>query len=175
MHGDRHAIAPALVLAAASFALPRPACGILAAGVQQGLVMADQLAAAVRSNQRLRHHAALGLAVADIAQGAEALSEIDFVTLCRRNGLPSPTLQAVRADRYGRRRYVDAEWKSRTGRRVVAEVDGALHLAPRRWWNDQLRQNELVLTGDLVLRFPTVVFRHESALVVDQLRRGIAL
>jgi very-short-patch-repair endonuclease len=175
VRADRHALAPALVLAAASFDSPRPACGILAAGVQQQLVSADELARAVRSRPRVRHRAALGLAVADIAQGAEALSEIDFVTLCRRNRLPAPRLQAVRTDRFGRRRYVDAEWRSRTGKRVVAEVDGALHLAPRRWWNDQLRQNELAITGDLVLRFPTVVFRHESATVVDQLRRALDL
>jgi hypothetical protein len=129
----------------------------------------------VQRHSRVRHHAALKLAVADIAQGAEALSEIDFVGLCRRSGLPVPTLQAVRIDGSGRRRYVDAEWTSRSGRRVVAEVDGALHLAPRRWWNDQLRQNELMLTGDLVLRFPTVVLRHEEAVVANQLRRALAI
>lgn len=173
--GERHALAPALLLAAGSFASPRPACGILAAGVQQRLVTAGELATAVRSHPRVRHHAAACLAVADIAQGAQALSEIDFVALCRRNGLPQPTLQAVRVDGSGRRRYVDAEWRSRSGRRVVAEVDGALHLAPRRWWNDQLRQNELVLTGDLVLRFPTVVFRHEEVVVTSQLRRALAI
>jgi hypothetical protein len=172
---DRHALAPALVLAAGTFASPRPACGILAAGVQQRLVTAEQLATSVRSHARVRHHHALRLAVADIAQGAEALSEIDFVAVCRRNGLPPPTLQAVRSDRAGRRRYVDAEWRSQSGRRIVAEVDGALHLAPRRWWNDQIRQNELVLTGDLLLRFPTVVFRYEDDIVAGQLRRALAL
>jgi very-short-patch-repair endonuclease len=59
------------------------------------------------------------------------------------------------------------------GRRVVVEVDGALHLVPRRWWADQLRQNELVLHGDLVLRYPSAVVRCEPALVVDQLRRAL--
>jgi hypothetical protein len=38
-----HKIAPALVTAAGTFARPRPACGILAAGVQQRLVSAVQL------------------------------------------------------------------------------------------------------------------------------------
>jgi very-short-patch-repair endonuclease len=83
--------------------------------------------------------------------------------------------QAIRVERSGRRRYVDAEWRAASGQRVVAEVDGALHLAPRRWWDDQLRQNELVLSGNLVLRFPTVIFRHEEAIVVDQLRRALCL
>ena len=115
------------------------------------------------------------LAVDDVGQGAQALSEIDLGRLCRRYGLPQPVRQAVRADRYGRRRYVDAEWISRSGRTIVAEVDGALHLAPRRWWDDQLRQNELVLTGDLVLRFPSVIVRHEQQIVAGQLGRALLL
>lgn len=168
---DLHRAAPALVLAASTFSRPRPACGLLAAGVQQRLVTASQLLTAVVANPRVRHRHAMQLAVLDIAQGAQALSEIDLVRLCRRNGLPQPRHQGVRVDRGGRRRYVDAEWISSSGRRVVAEVDGALHLAPRRWWDDQLRQNEFVITGDLVLRFPTVVLRHEELIVVDQLRR----
>lgn len=168
---DLHRAAPALVLAASTFARPRPACGLLAAGVQQKLVTAGQLRAALLANSRMRHRHAMWLAVEDIAQGAQALSEIDLGRLCRRHGLPPPMRQAVRADRFGRRRYVDAEWTSRSGKRVVAEVDGALHLAPRRWWDDQLRQNEFVISGDLVLRFPTVVLRYDELVVADQLRR----
>jgi very-short-patch-repair endonuclease len=64
-------------------------------------------------------------------------------------------------------------WRRADGRQVVVEVDGALHLIPRRWWDDQLRQNELVLAGDLVLRFPSVVVRCEPMVVVDQLRRAL--
>jgi hypothetical protein len=168
---DLHRIAPALVLAASTFSRPRPACGLLAAGVQQRLVTPSRLLEAVVASPRVRHRRAMVLAVQDVSQGAQALSEIDLVRLCRRHGLPQPVHQGVRVDRAGRRRYVDAEWISRSGRRVVAEVDGALHLAPRRWWDDQLRQNEFVITGDLLLRFPTVVLRHEELIVVDQLRR----
>jgi hypothetical protein len=113
----------------------------------------------------------LRLAVADIAQGAEALSEIDFGRLCRRFGLPAPARQDVRVEPGGRRRYLDAEWIRADGRRIVAEIDGALHLAQRRWWDDQLRQNELVIAGNLVLRFPSAIVRTEPALVADQLRR----
>jgi hypothetical protein len=158
------------VLAAAAFASPRPACGVLAAVVQQRLARAEDLIAAVSAAPRTRHRSGLLAAAQDIAQGAQALSEIDFVRLCRSAGLPAPEQQAVRLVR-GQRRYVDAQWIRSDGRRVVAEVDGALHLLVRRWWDDQLRQNELVIADDLVLRFPTVVFRHESVVVVDQLRR----
>lgn len=105
--------------------------------------------------------------------GAQALSEIDFVRLCRRNGLPPPRQQAVRVERNGRRRYLDAEWLRFDGRRLVCEIDGALHLTPRRWFDDQLRQNEIVLSGSLVLRYPSVVVRTEEKLVADQLRRAL--
>jgi very-short-patch-repair endonuclease len=94
--------------------------------------------------------------------------------LCRRAGLPPPAQQAVRLFR-GRRRYLDAEWIRSDGRRLVVEVDGALHLLVRRWWDDQLRQNELVIADDAVFRFPTVLVRHESEVVVDQLRRALRL
>ncbi len=172
---DLHRAAPALVLAASTFAGPRPACGLLAAGVQQQLVRPGQLRSAVLANPRTRHRHAMLLAVDDIAQGAEALSEIDFARLCRRYGLPEPVRQAVRVEPTGRRRYLDAEWVTRSGRRLVAEIDGALHLAARRWWEDQLRQNEIVLGGNLVLRFPSAIVRHEELIVVDQLRRGMLL
>jgi hypothetical protein len=169
-----HALAPALALAAGTFAKPRPACGLLAAGVQQRLVTSTQLHSAVSERPRLRHRAGLLHAIADISQGAQALSEIDFARLCRRAGLPEPQRQAIREEPSGRRRYLDAEWVTRSGRRLVVEVDGALHLVPVRWWDDQLRQNELVLSGRLVLRFPSAVVRHEELIVVDQLRRALA-
>lgn len=171
----RQRIAPAVALAASTFVRPRPAIGILAAAVQQRLVRAGDLRAAVEASPRLRLRHALLAAVSDIEMGAQALSEIDFARLCRRRGLPAPQRQVVRPDRYGRRRYLDAEWITRTGRRLVAEVDGALHLIAMRWWEDQIRQNEVVLTDRVVLRFPTVYVRHEQMVTVDQLRRGLEL
>jgi hypothetical protein len=54
-------------------------------------------------------------------------------------------------------------------------VDGALHLAVTRWWDDQLRQNEFVIADRVVLRFPSVVVRTEASIVADQLRRALAL
>jgi hypothetical protein len=114
-------------------------------------------------------------AVADIAQGSDALSEIDFVRLCRRFGLPAPQQQTVRREADGRRRYLDATWRRRDGRLVVAEVDGALHLDQRRWWDDQQRHNELVLGDAIVLRFPTVVVRTQPLVVAQQLRRALLI
>jgi hypothetical protein len=115
------------------------------------------------------------LAVADIAGGSQALSEIDFVRLCRRHGLPEPQRQQVRREPSGRRRYLDASWRRRDGRLVVAEVDGALHLIVKQWWDDQLRQNELALADALVLRYPSVIVRTREDLIANQLRRALWL
>jgi hypothetical protein len=167
--------APALVLAAGSFRSPRPAVGILAAGVQQRLTRPRELRSALVASTRVRHRHALMVALDDIEQGSHALSEIDFVRLCRRFALAEPTRQGVREEPSGRRRYFDAEWRTRTGRRLVVEVDGALHLAVTRWWDDQLRQNEFVIADRVVLRFPSVVVRTEASIVADQLRRALAL
>lgn len=170
-----HRLAPALVIAAGSFTSARPGCGLLASGVQQGLVTASSLRDALERAPRVRHRRLLLAAVDDIEQGAHALSEIDLGRLCLRHRLPQPQRQSVRTQPSGRRRYLDAEWLISDGRRVVVEVDGALHLVSRRWWDDQLRQNELAIAGDLVLRFPSVVLRTDEALVADQLRRMLRL
>jgi hypothetical protein len=170
-----HSAAPALVLAAGTFARPRPACGLLAAGVQQRLVTASRLLDALTAAPRVRHRSLLLAAVRDIECGAEALSEIDFVRLCRRHGLPRPALQTVRQERSGRRRYLDAQWERSDGQTVGVEVDGAIHLAVSQWVDDQLRQNELVLRGTLLLRYPSVVVRTEPRLVAAQLRRALGL
>ena len=159
--------------AASTFSAGRPACGILAAAVQQRLASADELRDVVQQDHRLRHRALLLAVLADIAGGAEALSEIDFARLCRRHGLPEPTRQAIRNDRFGRRRYLDAEWRLPDGRVVVAEIDGALHLIYHQWWDDSLRQNELVISGSSVLRFPSALMRCAESTVVDQLTRAL--
>jgi hypothetical protein len=131
--------------------------------------------AAVRSPHCTRHRPILRTALYDIAGGSQALSEIDFAVLCRRNRLPAPIRQAVRLDSSGRRRYLDASWLRRDGRLVVVEVDGALHLSPKQWWSDQHRQNELVLGEAMILRFPSFVIRTDEVAVVRQLRRALLI
>ena len=152
---------------------PRTAVGWLAASVQQGLTRPEELAAELDSAGRVRHRRLLQHAVADISSGAQALSEIDFARICRRFRLPEPVRQAVRVEASGRRRYLDAEWDLADGRRVVAEVDGAVHLLPRRYWDDMDRANELVIDGSTVLRFATYALRAHPERVADQLRRAL--
>jgi hypothetical protein len=171
-HRRTETLAPALIRAGGVFASPRPACGMLAAAVQQRLITTDALSVSAEKAIRTKNRAAMLAAIGDIAMGAQALSEIDFARLCRSCGLPPPRQQEVRRESSGKRRYLDAAWDLANGQTLAVEVDGALHLAPKRWWNDQLRQNEIVLSGVLLLRYPSVVVRHESELVVEQLRRA---
>jgi hypothetical protein len=168
-----HRLAPALALAASGFTSARPACGILAAGVQQRLVRPATLRQTLTIATRIRHRHVLLKAVDDIEQGSHALTEIDFIALCRREGLPRPSQQSVRRAPDGRRRYLDAVWELRDGRRVVAEIDGANHLRSDQWMADTWRQNELVIDGDFVLRYPSILFRSDPAAVAAQLRRAL--
>lgn len=171
--GPVHVLPQALLVAAASFDSPRPACGIVAAAVQQRLVTPARVRAALTQASCTRHRSILLHAVDDIAQGAQALSEIDFVRLCRRHGLPPPDQQLVRREPGGRRRYLDATWRRADGRLVVVEVDGAVHLDQRNWWSDQSRQNKLVLADAVVLRYPSVVIRTQPQLVAAEIREAL--
>ncbi|HTZ45590.1 MAG TPA: hypothetical protein VMB79_17150 [Jatrophihabitans sp.] len=168
-----HRLADALLMAAGSFTSPRPGCGLLAAAVQQRRTDVSVLRAALEPAGNLRHRQALLQASEDIAGGSQALSEIDFIRLCRVHRLPPPEQQRVRRDSAGRRRYLDASWRRADGRPVVVEVDGALHLEVRRWWDDQMRQNELILADAIVLRFPSVTVRTRPGEVIAQLRRAL--
>lgn len=170
-----HRLNAALLVAANSLSSPRSACGIIAAAVQQRLTTAAHLAAALEPIPNLKHRRLLSLALGDIEQGSHALSEIELARICRRHRLPAPTRQAIRVERSGRRRYLDAEWRRPDGSVLAVEIDGAIHLSVLSWIDDQLRQNEVVLAGTDLLRFPSIVLRTEEALVIDQLRRGLAL
>jgi hypothetical protein len=166
--------------AAAWSATPRRACAIVSAAVQQRLTVAQRLVAELDAAGRIRFHRLLRAVLVDVSGGAHALSELDLATACCEAGLPSPRRQAVRRDSSGRRRYLDAEVLLPDGTLLVLEADGAGHLDTQTWWDDQLRQNDVVIDGAVVLRFPGVVLRLDRQRVVAQLRaigrrHGVAL
>jgi hypothetical protein len=165
----------ALVDGASWAATPRAACGLLAAGVQQRLTVADRLLAELETAGAIRYRRLLRSALIDIAGGAQAVSEIDFLRFCRRNGFPRPLLQVARRDSAGRRRYLDATLKGPTGKIVRVEIDGALHLVVRRYWDDMSRGNELSIAGELTLRFPSFVIHDDDPDAVGQLTRALEL
>jgi hypothetical protein len=43
------------------------------------------------------------------------------------------------------------------------EIDGAHHMDVRRWADDMLRQNQVWIAGDRILRFPAWLVRAEPA------------
>jgi very-short-patch-repair endonuclease len=158
-----------LVDAAAWAATDRLARAILAAGVQQRLIRASDLSRVVERCPRVPRRALIRATLADIAGGAEALSELDFCDLVRRFGLPEPDRQFERLDEQGRR-WLDAVWE---WARLVAEIDGRYHVDVRAWWADMQRDNELTVDGYRVLRFPAFVVRDSPEAVARQIARAL--
>ena len=165
----------ALVDAAVWSRSPRTACGVVAAGVQQRLTTPDRLLTELGAAGAVRHRRILERALIDIAGGAQAVSEMDFLRFCRQNGIPKPDLQMVRRDPKGRRRYLDATFKLPGRRTVRVEIDGALHLVVDTYWADMSRGNELVIGDERVLRFPSYVIYANDPAAIDQLRRALGL
>ncbi|MEU5938831.1 hypothetical protein ABZ807_06515 [Micromonospora sp. NPDC047548] len=167
---DRTTMARSLLDAAQWMRTDNEAQAALAAGVQQRRVTPAELDATLRRLPRPRRAALIRHTIADLAGGAEALSEIDLVRLCRRHGLPAPELQERRQDADGRVRYLDAYWR-RWGLHV--EVDGAHHMEVRHWAADLRRQNRIWISGDRILRFTAFDLRRRPTEVAAQLRAAL--
>lgn len=166
----RTTLARSVVDAAAWARTDDEARTVIAAACQQRRVTPQQIRSVLTELSRNRRRALVLETVGDVEGGAQALSELDFVRLCRRQRLPPPDLQERRFDAAGRRRYLDAYWR-RWGLHV--EVDGAHHLDARHWATDMLRQNEVWIAGDRILRFPAWLVRRRPAEVADQVRRAL--
>ena len=131
-------------------------------------LLVDQLEAA----GRVRHRRSLRLLLFDLEGGAQALSEVEFLAFCRRHGFPTPRLQ-VRMDNAGRRRYLDAEFRRSDGTVFHVEVDGGVHLNLTTRWKDTRKDNDALLAGCLVLRFPSVAIYTDDADAVRQIRSAL--
>lgn len=144
---------------------------LVAAACQQRRVLPEEIVAVAERLPRLRRRV-LVLETAELAAGgATTLSEIDLVRLCAAHRLPRPDLQERRQDAAGRNRYLDAYWRHY---RLHVEIDGAHHMDERHWAADMLRQNEVWLQGDRVLRFPAWLLRADPGRVVTQLRAALS-
>ena len=111
--------------------------------------------------------------LADVRQGAHAQTELDFLRLLRRHGLPLPDRLQLRV-RAGGKRYLDAWWERQ---RVTVELDGAHHRSAGTWDADTLRGNAVAVAQRhdrlLLLRFTTGNLRHDEPQVVAQLRAAL--
>ena len=100
----------------------------------------------------------------DIADGAQALGELQFAEACRRRGIPAPTRQALEV-LDGGRAYLDVYFEEYG---LVVEIDGAGHRWGVKEVEDNLRDNAVVIDGDRVMRINVVGLRLEEDAFMDQ-------
>lgn len=171
-HGIPRVRPPMAAIRAARWAVSdRQAALLLVMPVQQGLATGEQLIRFARAYRGRRRRAFVGTVCRDIADGAQALGELDFAALCRAWGLPEPTRQVVR--QFGSRRcYLDAAWED-IG--YAVEIDGSQHQWGIAATDDSFRQNDVVLGGDRVLRMTLMGLRLQPARFMEQVVRGYRL
>ncbi|MFV0460823.1 MAG: hypothetical protein ACK5MT_18865 [Actinomycetales bacterium] len=165
----RVAPAWAAIRAAQRAVSDRQAALLLCLSVQQRLLHAPHLLDAWRQVSRSHRRAVIESVVQDLCEGAHSLGELDFAKLCRRHRLPAPTRQQVRHGPNGRV-YLDVYFEAA---RLVVEVDGGHHNLGLNPVFDALRQNELTLGADRVLRIPLLGLRLNEADFMGQLRRAL--
>lgn len=146
------------------------AAAVIAAGYQQQLVYDDAVIRVLEGMPRVHRRRLIWDVALDAAGGSHSLPEVEFVRGCRAHRLPLPNRQVMRRDRRGRQRYLDAYFEEYG---VHVEIDGGQHTNVRHWWADMRRQNELWLSGDIVLRFPAYVVRRQPHQWVPQLRAAL--
>ncbi|HYN66649.1 MAG TPA: hypothetical protein VES93_07145 [Ornithinibacter sp.] len=157
--------APVAAVRAAHWAVSdRQAALVLCMTVQQRLATGEQLVAAASAVRGRARRSFVAQVVADVADGAHSLGELDFAALCRRRGLPEPDRQVVRVGPRGRV-YLDVRWR-RIG--LVVEIDGAQHRQGLAVSDDHLRRNSLVLTDETVLGIDLVGLRLREAEFMGQ-------
>lgn len=149
----------------------RQAALILTLPVQQRLVHAPHLTEAMMLEHVRGRRELVRQLVADIVDGAHSLGELDFAVMCRRRGLPEPDRQVVERSSRGRI-YLDVRW---TAIGLVVEIDGSGHRQGLQVMDDNLRQNDVALGGDAVLRYDLLALRLMPAAVMDQVERAYAV
>lgn len=148
----------AALRAAAWARTDRQAALVLCLVVQQRLTTGARLIEALRTVRNRGRRPFVRRVLRDITDGAQSLGELDFAAICRRHGVPPPQRQVLRRGPRGRV-YLDARWRNG----LVVEIDGAGHRVGLAVTDDNLRQNHVVLAGDVVLRIDLVGLRvHES-------------
>lgn len=157
--------APTATIRAANWASSdRQAALVLALSVQQRLTAGSHLREVLDDDHVRGRRELVRQLVADIADGAHSLGELDFARLCRARGLPEPDRQVVIITPKGRI-YLDVRW-SAIG--LVVEIDGSGHRQGLKVLDDNLRQNRVTIAGDMVLRFDLLSLRLAPDEVLDQ-------
>ncbi|MDI6103596.1 DUF559 domain-containing protein [Actinoplanes sp. NEAU-A12] len=137
---------------------------------QQRRVTVTALREALALFPRIRRHRLLTETFDDLDVSAMTLGEASLMKLCRTYLLPLPELQRQRQDVDGRNRYLDAYWPDHG---LQVEIDGAHHMEVDHWSADMLRQNQLWIAGDRILRFPSWLVRARPQIVAAQIRAAL--
>ena len=151
-------------------ATDRQATYLLTLTVQQGLAPPRDLGVELLRIKRDKRRALLAVVVNDLLDGARSLGELDVGSELRRRGLPEPDRQVLRKDRKNRY-YLDLCWEAFG---LVVEVDGIHHAWVENIVGDALRQNSLVISGDVVLRLPLLGLRLQPDDFFDQVRAALS-
>lgn len=146
----------------------RTAALLLVMVVGQRIITPEQLLAAFQVLRRCARRRFLTQVILDICDGARSLGESHFARLCRRYGLPPPSRQVMRRLPSGRV-YLDVRWDHLD---LVVEIDGGHHFQALNPIADAIRQNEVVLTGETVLRIPVLGLHVEEARFMGQVRQA---
>lgn len=156
-------------LRAAAWALTdRTAALIIAMSVQQRVVHGDRLQKEWEKVGYTSRREVIDQAVRDVCDGAESLGELEFGVLCVSYGLPAPDRQIHRRRPNGVA-YIDAGWE-RIG--LLVEIDGSQHFTTEGIVSDALRQNDVMMGGDRVLRIPLFGLRHQPEQFMAQVVRA---
>ncbi|WP_238146884.1 hypothetical protein [Ornithinimicrobium murale] len=158
----------AATLNAAQWAVSdRQAALLLVMPVQQRLTTGDRLLVEWTARRRVARAEFISSILRDVTAGAEALGELDFARLCREHAVPEPTRQVVREGLKGRI-FLDVQWEDY---RAGVEIDGGQHGMGLKRVEDALRDNELLLAKNPMLRIPIVGLRTHQEEFLDQVRR----
>ena len=142
---------------------------IIAASVQQGLVSPPSLAEVADERGNVFRHQLIGETIRDVGGGSLSEYELLFLQMCRRFKLPTPTRQRRRKDATGRWRYLDVDFDEYD---LSVEIDGQQHMEALAWWEDMMRNNDLVVDdGKWLLRFAGFALRRQTDRVAEVLQR----
>ena len=76
---------------------------------------------------------------------------------------------------HGRRRYLDATFRTVDGRVLYVEIDGSVHLNLTTRWADTAKDNDAVIADQKTLRFPSIAIYADDPRAVAQLRAALGL
>lgn len=145
---------------------------VAVAPVQARRLRPEHIRAELDGAGQVRHRRSLSLLLGDLEGGAQALSEVEFLRFCRRHGFPRPKCQG-RLDSNGRRRYLDAQFRRRSGRILRVEIDGGIHLKLQVRARDTIKDNDAHIAGQLVLRYASISIYTNDPDAVRQIREAL--